>query len=76
MNPTTRLPSTLATTRLPSKLVGTFDVIGATLMSLMSHRARGAQAADESHGVKPLDGGAARDRRRLGAREAHRRLLC
>jgi hypothetical protein len=79
MNPTTRLPSALATTRLPSKLLRAFDGMAAALISVIAHEPRSARQND-SDAVNLLDGSAACDRQRLGqrlgAREAHWRLLC
>jgi hypothetical protein len=79
MNPTTRLPAALATTRMPSRLVKAFDVIAGSLIALITVQPRGAQQND-ADAVDRFDGSAARERRhlgrRLGAREAHGRLLC
>lgn len=79
MNPTTRLPVTLATTRLPSRLVSAFDVIAGSLFSLITRQPGGAQQNDPD-AVDRFDGSGARERRHLGrrpvVREAHGRLLC
>lgn len=79
MNPTTRLPAALATTRLPSRLVRTFNVIAGTLISLVTRQPVSAQQND-ADAVDRFDGSAARERPRLGrplgAQEAHGRLLC
>jgi hypothetical protein len=75
MNLTTRLPVTLATTRLPSRLVRAFDVIAGSLISLITLQPRGAQQNDPD-AVDRFDGSAARERRHLGRRLGACRRKC
>jgi hypothetical protein len=67
MNPTTRLPSALATTRLPSKLVRTFDVMAAALISVISHQSRSARQND-SDAANLVESSVGGDRPHLGRR--------